>query len=408
MNRLLQGDVGSGKTVIAALAIAVVATNGRQSAMLAPTSILADQHFKTLADLLPRAAGLPPSSMRLLIGATPESEKREIRAGLREGSILVVVGTHALLEEPIEFGRLGLAVIDEQHRFGVDQRAALRAKGDNPNLMVMTATPIPRSLALTVYGDLDLSVIDEMPPERQPVETRVLHPIERLRAYHFIRGQVEQGHQAFVIYPLVEESDKVDAKAAVEEHQKLQEEMFPGYRLGLLHGRLRPDDKDTVMAAFRRGEYHVLVSTSVVEVGVDIPNATVMLIEGANRFGLSQLHQFRGRVGRSAYKSYCLLIPDSEDEAENERLKAMESTNDGFRLAELDLEQRGPGDFLGTRQSGFAELKMAQLTDVRLIDKARREAMRLFEADPDLTASANSALSEAVARFISAGKGEIS
>jgi ATP-dependent DNA helicase RecG len=408
MNRLLQGDVGSGKTIVAAAAIGIAAANGVQSAMLAPTSILADQHFKTLSDLLPDAAGVAEGSIRLLIGATPESEKDEIRKGLREGTLQVVVGTHALLEDPIEFAHLGLAVIDEQHRFGVDQRATLRAKGDNPNLMVMTATPIPRSLALTVYGDLDLTVIDEMPPDRQPVETRVLHQVERLRAYQFIRGQLDKGHQAFVIYPLVEESDKVDAKAAVEEHQKLQEEMFPGYRLGLLHGRMRPDDKESVMAAFRRGEYHVLVSTSVVEVGVDIPNATVMLIEGANRFGLSQLHQFRGRVGRSAYKSYCLLIPDSEDEAENERLKAMESTSDGFRLAELDLEQRGPGDFLGTRQSGFAALKMASLTDVRLIDKARREAIRLFEADPGLSASENAALSEAVSRFISAGKGEIS
>jgi ATP-dependent DNA helicase RecG len=408
MNRLLQGDVGSGKTIIAAAAIGIAAANDVQSAMLAPTSILADQHHKTLMDLLPRTADVPAESIRLLIGATPEAEKEEIRTALRRGSLKVVVGTHALLEDPIEFARLRLAVIDEQHRFGVDQRATLRAKGDNPNLMVMTATPIPRSLALTLYGDLDLTVIDEMPPDRQPVQTRVLHPIERLRAYQFIRGQLEKGHQAFVIYPLVEESDKVEAKAAVEEHQKLQDEMFAGYRVGLLHGRMRPDDKDAVMAAFRRGEYHVLVSTSVVEVGVDIPNATVMLIEGANRFGLSQLHQFRGRVGRSGFKSYCLLIPDSENEAENERLKAMESTNDGFRLAELDLEQRGPGDFLGTRQSGFAELKMASLTDVRLIDKARREAMRLFEADPGLSASDNSHLAEAVSRFISAGKGEIS
>lgn len=408
MNRLLEGDVGSGKTIVAAAAIGIAAANRAQSAILAPTSILADQHFSTLTEVLPRAANVPASAIRLLIGATPESEKAQIRTGLRQGSIQVVVGTHALLEDPIEFEHLGLAVIDEQHRFGVEQRSTLRAKGDNPNLMVMTATPIPRSLALTVYGDLDLTVVDEMPPDRQPVETRVLHAIERLRAYNFIRGQIERGHQAFVIYPLVEESDKIDAKAAVEEHQKLQEEMFPGYHLGLLHGRMRPDDKDSVMAAFRRGEYHVLVSTSVVEVGVDVPNATVMLIEGANRFGLSQLHQFRGRVGRSKYKSYCLLIPDREDEFENQRLKAMESTHDGFRLAELDLEQRGPGDFLGTRQSGFAELKMAKLTDVRLIDKARREAMRLFEADPNLAAPEVLPLADAVSRFMTAGKGEIS
>ncbi|OGO70064.1 MAG: ATP-dependent DNA helicase RecG [Chloroflexi bacterium RBG_19FT_COMBO_62_14] len=408
MNRLLQGDVGSGKTIIAAAAIGVAAANGAQSAMMAPTSILAEQHYQTFSELLPRAADIQASSIRLLIGATSEPEKEEIRSGLRAGSIRVVVGTHALLENPIEFRRLRLAVIDEQQRFGVEQRAALRAKGDNPNLMVMSATPIPRSLALTVYGDLDLSVIDEMPPNRQPVETRVLYQNERLRAYQFIRGQLEQGRQAFVIYPLVEGSDDTEPWAVVEGQPRLQEEFSPDYRVGLLHGRMRPEEKSAVMAAFRRGEYHVLASTSVAEVGVDVPNATVMLIEGANRFGLSQLHQFRGRVRRSEHKPYCLLIPDSDTEADNERLKAMESTDDGFRLAELDLEQRGPGDFLGRRQSGFAELKMAKLTDVRLIDKARREAMRLFEADPRLEASEHTQLAGAVARFTSAGKGEIS
>jgi len=308
----------------------------------------------------------------------------------------------------VVFQRLALAVIDEQHRFGVDQRAALRAKGSNPNLLVMTATPIPRSLALTLYGDLDVSVLDEMPPGRLPIETRVLRPPERSRAHRFIDAQIEQGRQAFVVFPLIEESEKVETKAAVEEHRRLQEEVFPARRVGLLHGRMRPDEKDEVMETFRSGELHVLVSTSVVEVGVDVPNATVMMIEGANRFGLAQLHQFRGRVGRSQHPSYCLLLPDTEDDASNERLKAMEATTDGFRLAELDLEQRGPGDFLGTRQSGFAELKMARLTDVRLIEKARREAQRLFESDPGLSAPEHQDLSAAVARFWSGGKGEIS
>ena len=408
MNRLLQGDVGSGKTVIAAAAIGIAAANGAQAALMAPTSILADQHLATLRSLLPTAAGIPAESIRLLIGATPESEKQAIRRGLAEGSIQIVVGTHALLEEPVGFARLGLAIIDEQHRFGVEQRAELRAKGENPHLMVMTATPIPRSLALTVYGDLDLSILDEMPPGRQPIETRVLQTAERSRAYNFVRGQIEAGRQAFIIYPLVESSEKTEAKAAVDEHERLQGEIFPTLRLGLLHGRMRPDEKDAVMAGFRAGEYQILVSTSVVEVGVDVPNASVTLIEGANRFGLSQLHQFRGRVGRSEHKSYCLLVPDSDDEAENERLKAMETTNDGFKLAELDLEQRGPGDFLGSRQSGFAELHMARLTDIRLIEKARHEAGRLFATDPDLHKPEHQLLAQEMERFWSAKKGEIS
>jgi ATP-dependent DNA helicase RecG len=408
MNRLLQGDVGSGKTVIAAFAVGIAAANGVQSAMMAPTGILAEQHYRTLLDLLPGSAGVPQEAIRLLIGATPEAEKRSIRDGLASGAIQVVVGTHALLEDPVTFDRLALAVIDEQHRFGVQQRAVLRAKGENPNLLVTTATPIPRSLALTIYGDLDLTVIDEMPPGRIPIQTRLLRPIERMRAYTFILAQLQAGRQAFIIYPLVEGSEKVEAKAAVDEHRRLQEEIFLDYRVGLLHGRMPPDEKESVMAQFRAGEYQVLVSTSVVEVGVDVPNATVILIEGANRFGLSQLHQFRGRVGRADHPSYCLLIPDSDQEADNERLKAMEATTDGFELADLDLKYRGPGDFLGTRQSGFADLRMARLTDVRLIEKARREAMHLFSSDPTLERPEHRLLAEAVARFWSAGEGEIS
>ena len=408
MNRLLQGDVGSGKTVVAAAAIGLTVAGGSQAALLAPTSILAEQHHTTLRSLLEPACGIPAPQVRLLLGATPESEKAEIRRGLEDGTIRVIVGTHALLEDPVRFQRLGLAVIDEQHRFGVEQRAALRAKGDNPNLLVMTATPIPRSLALTVFGDLDLTLLEEMPPGRQPIETRVLFPVERSRGYRFVESQIEAGRQAYFIYPLVEESEKVAAKAAVEEQERLQVEVFPQLRLGLLHGRMSADEKERVMSDFRRGEYQILVSTSVVEVGVDVSNASVMFIEGANRFGLAQLHQFRGRVGRSEYQSYCLLVPDSDDAAENERLKAMESTRDGFALAELDLEQRGPGDFLGTRQSGLADLRMASLTDVRLIERARREASRLIESDPRLEQPEHLGLQRALQAFTASEKGEIS
>jgi ATP-dependent DNA helicase RecG len=424
MNRLLQGDVGSGKTIVAALAIALVTRPGAQAALMAPTSILAEQHYQNLLKYLAcvgleRSADstgeetliappLRPEEIRLMIGSTPEVEKRQIRADLASNDVKLVIGTHALIEEPVKFPNLQLAVVDEQHRFGVEQRAALRSKGDNPHLLVMTATPIPRSLALTVYGDLDLSVMDEMPPGRQAVDTHVLLPRERERAYALIRSQIEQGRQAFIIYPLVEESEKSEAKAAVEEHSNLQSEFFPNLNLGLLHGRLRPDEKDEVMRRFRDGEYQILVSTSVVEVGVDVPNATVMLIEGANRFGLAQLHQFRGRVGRGAEKSYCLLIPDSPDAVENERLQVMAETNDGFVLAERDLEQRGPGQFLGTRQSGFSELKLANLTDVHLIEKARRQAQALFEKDTDLANPDNQLLKAAMERAWGNTTGDIS
>jgi ATP-dependent DNA helicase RecG len=408
MNRLLQGDVGSGKTVLAAAAIGMCASHSWQSAMLAPTSILADQHYRTLRNLLPKASGIEPDRIALLTGGTPDAAKAEIRQGLASGSILLVVGTHALLEEPVVFARLGLAVIDEQHRFGVEQRAQIRSKGTSPNLLVMSATPIPRSLALTLYGDLDLSVLDEMPPGRSPVETRVLHPIERSRAHQFAEGQLESGRQVYIIYPLVEESEKTEARAAVEEAERLQKEIFTRQRLCLLHGRMRADEKDAVMEEFRAGRCDVLVSTSVVEVGLDVPNATVMIIEGANRFGLAQLHQFRGRVGRGEAKSYCLLIPDQDEETENERLRALESTHDGFALAEMDLGQRGPGDFLGTRQSGFGNLRMARLTDIRLIDKARKEALRMFESDPDLADPDHRLLAKAMETFWTSEKGEMS
>jgi len=417
MNRLLQGDVGSGKTAVAAGAAYVVACHQGQVAILAPTSILAEQHFRTFTRFLTGEADNAGESsvypvrrdeIALLLGATPEGEKAAIREGLALGKIRVVIGTHALLEPTVKFAHLDLAVIDEQHRFGVEQRAALRAKGGTPHLLVMTATPIPRSLALTVYGDLDLALLDEMPPGREPTTTRVMLPTERERAYAYIIGQLRQGRQAFIICPLVEESETTEAASAVEEHQRLQKEVFPEWQLGLLHGRLKADEKENVMRRFRDGEVHVLVSTSVVEVGVDIPNATVMMVEGANRFGLAQLHQFRGRVGRGPYPSSCLLVADSENEADNERLKAMEETHDGFILAERDLEQRGPGDFLGTRQSGYADLRLAKLTDLQLIEQARAAARRLYEADPRLERPEHQLLAERLAALWMPGQGDVS
>ena len=409
MNRLLQGDVGSGKTVIAALGIGMVNQHNAQAALMAPTSILAEQHHHSLTALMAGEDGdLKPEQIRLLIGATSTADKKDIRKGLKNGDIKLVIGTHALIEDPVVFDDLQMVIIDEQHRFGVEQRAALRSKGENPHLLVMTATPIPRSLALTVYGDLDLTVMDELPPGRQAVDTHAMMPRERERAFTLINAQLEAGRQAFIIYPLVEESEKSDSKAAVEEQARLQAEIFPNYKVGLLHGRLKAEEKEEVMRQFREGKYHVLVSTSVVEVGVDVPNASVMLIEGANRFGLSQLHQFRGRVGRGEHKSYCLLIPDSDDAMENERLEAMSKTNDGFVLAERDLEQRGPGQFLGTRQAGYSELQMASITDVRLIEKAREQAQKLINKDADLSQEKHQLLAATLKNFWGNGRGDIS
>jgi ATP-dependent DNA helicase RecG len=400
MNRLLQGDVGSGKTVIAALACSIVINEGAQAAFLAPTSILAEQHYQSLINLVCSGSeGLEEDQIQFLIGATPEKDKKVIRKGLKDGSIKLIVGTHALLEDPVIFQKLQLAIVDEQHRFGVEQRGNLREKGENPHLLVMTATPIPRSLALTLYGDLELSVINEMPPGRLPVETHILYPREIERAYSLVRHQADLGNQAFIIYPLVEESDKIDEKAAVEEFSHLEQEVFSEYKLGLLHGQMKADDKDRIMTSFRDKEIQILVSTTVVEVGVDIPDATVMLVEGAHRFGLAQLHQLRGRVGRSDQKSYCILIPGTPEDVDNERLLAMSKTNDGFVLAEKDLEIRGPGQFLGTRQSGYSELKLASISDLELVEKAREEATALFKADPDLDQEEHLVLARAVEQF---------
>jgi ATP-dependent DNA helicase RecG len=414
MNRLLQGDVGSGKTVVAAAVMALTMAVGAQAAMMAPTEILAEQHYDTLTRLFKSWPGFvsaqpngPLPGIRLLTGSVTGQEREEVYAGLADGSVGVVVGTHALIQAGVQFKALALAVIDEQHRFGVQQRAALRQKGYNPHLLVMTATPIPRSLELTLWGHVDVSVIDEMPPGRKPVLTRLILPTERERAYSFVRSQVEKGRQAFIICPLVEESEKIEAKAAVEEYKRLQKHVFPNLRLGLLHGRLKGEEKEATMARFAGGELDILVATAVVEVGIDVPNATVMLIEGANRFGLAQLHQFRGRVGRGEHASCCLLVSDSFSPDAQERLQAVEATSDGFVLAQKDLELRGPGEFLGTRQSGFPDLKLASVTDLRLVEAAREAARRFFETDPELADPDNRLLARRVAQFWK-GKGEVS
>jgi ATP-dependent DNA helicase RecG len=398
MNRLLQGDVGSGKTVVAAAAMALAVTAGTQAAIMAPTEILAEQHYATLSSLFANWPAHPPT-VHLLTGNVTGPEREAIYAGLAEGSVDVVVGTHAIIQEGVHFRDLALLVIDEQHRFGVRQRATLRQKGYNPHVLVMTATPIPRSLQLTVWGHLDVSIIDEMPPGREPVATRIILPRERERAYAFVRGQVAKGRQAFIICPLVEESEKIRAKAAVEEYERLQKHVFPDLQLGLLHGRMRSEEKEAVMASLVQGDLDILVATSVVEVGIDVPNATVMFIEGAERFGLAQLHQFRGRVGRGEHSSYCLLLADSTSSEAAERLSAVESTTDGFVLAQTDLDLRGPGEFLGTRQSGLPDLKMASLTDLHLLETARDAARRLFEDDPELGCPEHRLLARRVAEM---------
>jgi ATP-dependent DNA helicase RecG len=384
MNRLLQGDVGSGKTIVALMASLVAMENGLQVAFMAPTEILAEQHFFNIRRLL------EPSRFRitLLTGATPARKRRELIAELAGGSLHMVIGTHALVQEDVTFRELGLAIIDEQHRFGVLQRATLRAKGLHPDVLVMTATPIPRTLALTTYGDLDVSVMREMPPGRQPIATTARPESRRDEIYAFIRKQIEEGRQAYIIYPLVEESEKVDLKAATEMADHLSQDVFPDLRVGLLHGRMKQDAKDRVMGAFSRREFDMLVSTTVIEVGIDVPNATVMLVEHAERFGLSQLHQLRGRVGRGAHKSYCILLFQYPlTDQGRERLEALTSTTDGFEIAERDLRLRGPGDFFGTRQSGLPTLRVGDLVrDHRLMEEARREAVAALD-DPSQAAA---------------------
>lgn len=398
MNRLLQGDVGSGKTVVATMAMGIAAANGIQAALMAPTGILAEQHYANIERLLHASPTSQEVNVALLTSNTPNSEREQILAGLADGSLQVVVGTHALIQEGVTFNRLGLAVIDEQHRFGVLQRSALREKANEivPHLLVTTATPIPRTLALTIHADLDLTIIDEMPPGREPVETKIVKYKERERAYAFIRSQVEKGHQAFIIYPLIEESETLDVNAAVPEYERLQTRVFPDLQLGLLHGQMSAAEKDAVMEAFYRGDLHILISTTVIEVGIDVPNATVMLVENANRFGLAQLHQLRGRVGRGGHKGYCLLLSDKAFLEEDQRLRALEETTDGFQLAQIDWEMRGAGDLTGVRQSGFNVIRFADLMDSQLVEQVQREAQALFQRDPDLSQPAHQLLAEYV------------
>ncbi|MGI2335606.1 MAG: ATP-dependent DNA helicase RecG [Dehalogenimonas sp.] len=400
MSRLLQGDVGSGKTVVATASILMTIAAGYQAAFMAPTELLAEQHFRSVNGMLERLAtnkqdngdsvsylGIVPDrplTVALLIGDAKQSGKTIIRNRINAGEIDLVIGTHSLIQKSMKFKKLGLAVIDEQHRFGVEQRQSLRQKGVNPHILVMTATPIPRTLALTLYGDLDLSVIDELPPGRQIIRTRWLKPEQRASAYAFIRKQVALKQQAFIICPLVEESETIQARAATAEYETLKMEVFPEFRLGLIHGRMSAAEKDSVMSAFGAGTLDVLVSTPVIEVGIDVPNATVMLIESADRFGLSQLHQFRGRVGRGKDQSYCMLLAENPSDLANARLTVIEKNQDGFVLAEEDLKLRGPGEFFGTRQSGLPDLKMARLSDVPILEAARAEAIQLFEEDPKL------------------------
>ena len=416
MSRLLEGDVGSGKTVVALAAMLDLVSAGYQSVLMAPTEVLAEQHFRTLCKLLSGEPEPPLNGMVqigsqsfrivLLTGSTKAKQRRDALDAIKHGGAQIIVGTHALIQESVEYYRLGLAVVDEQHRFGVLQRGELRRRGatatsgpHTPHLLVMSATPIPRSLALTVFGDLDLSVIDQMPPGRTPIKTRWLPPAKRAEAFAHLRREVDEGRQAFVICPLVEDSETVQSRAATEEYERLRNEEYPDLadRIALLHGRMPSKEKDVVMRAFADGEVDILVSTAVVEVGIDIPNATIMVIEGADRFGLAQLHQFRGRVGRAEHPSYCYLLSDDPSVDAQERLSVMENTSDGFALAQADLELRGPGDLYGTAQSGVPTLRVASLLDAPLIDATRREAEELMSIDPDLKAPEHQVLRYAIA-----------
>ena len=407
MNRLVQGDVGSGKTVVAAYAAWLAAGAGYQSALMAPTEVLAEQHFRSLSALL------EPAGVRvgLLTGSITPAGKKKVRQALAAGEIDLIIGTHALLSQGVEFARLGLMVADEQHRFGVAQRAALAAKGDSPHVLVMSATPIPRTLALIIYGDLDVSVIDELPPGRTPVETYVVREDKRARMYNFVRRLVGEGRQVYIICPAVEENTEgtmqnvewegdgpaLDLKAVTTYAKKLQTEVFPDLRVDFLHGKMKPREKEAVMAAFAAGETQVLVSTTVIEVGVDVPNAALIIIENAERFGLSQLHQLRGRVGRGKHQSYCVLITNTRSVEAMQRLRTLASTADGFKISEEDLKLRGPGDFFGSRQHGLPQMKLADLAgDMRLLSEAQDSARRLLMADPTLSQPENRPVLERV------------
>jgi ATP-dependent DNA helicase RecG len=435
MTRLLQGDVGSGKTAVAAASALQAIANGFQAAIMAPTEILAEQHYKGLKNLLSkvriprvqleeqsptdapeqqarldeikRLLGMMPEDdldgegvrIALLTGSLGAKERRRVLEAIEQGDVDLVIGTHALITESVKYAQLGLVVIDEQHRFGVEQRQRLKDKGFNPHMLVMTATPIPRTLTLTIYGDLDVSILDELPPGRQEIKTRWIVSSERDKAYKHMRREISRGRQAYVVCPLVEESEKIDLPSAEEMYARLQGEVFPDLRVALLHGKMLPREKDEVMVAFRNHEFDILVATAVIEVGIDVPNATTILIEGADRFGLAQLHQFRGRVGRGIHHSYCILVSDKENEQTKTRLEAMENTTDGFKLAEIDLQLRGPGEFFGTRQSGTPDLKVAQLADTRLLHAANLEAQKILAEDPKLARAEHALLKAKVEDF---------
>lgn len=395
MNRLVQGDVGSGKTVVAVAAMLLAARNGYQSAIMAPTEVLAEQHYMSLLELS-ESLGL---RVDMLAGGPLTRAKQAVIASLSAGHIDVVVGTHALLQEHVDFHRLGLVVVDEQHKFGVRQRGALRDKGASPDMLVMTATPIPRTLTMTVYGDLDVSIIDELPPGRRPVRTHVRPMSQADRVYEGVRALLQKGGQAYVVCPLVSESEKLQARAATELADQLRDEVFPEYSVGLLHGQMKRDDKQAVIAEFRDRRHHILVCTTVVEVGVDVPSSNVMVIVNAERYGLAQLHQLRGRVGRSADQAFCVLLADASTEDSIRRLQILQETSDGFRIAEEDLQIRGPGEFFGTRQSGMPAFKIADvLHDVGLLEIARTQAQEIVSADPDLTAPGMRKIARLVAR----------
>ncbi|MBP3442470.1 MAG: ATP-dependent DNA helicase RecG [Clostridia bacterium] len=391
MNRLLQGDVGSGKTAVAAALIYTVAKNGYQSAFMAPTEILAQQHYKTCIKFFENT----DINVALLTGSVTAAKKREIKAQLKNGEITLIVGTHALIQNDVEFHNLGLVITDEQHRFGVKHRGALSDKGDRPHTLVMSATPIPRTLALMLYGDLDVSILDELPPGRQPIETYAIDTAKRHRAFNYVKKHLDEGRQGYIVCPLVEEGES-ELAAAQEYSENIARGFFSGYTVGLLHGKMKPKDKEEVMSRFVSGEIKLLVSTTVIEVGVDVPNSVIMVIENAERFGLSQLHQLRGRIGRGQYKSTCILITDAQNETAQRRMKVMTSTTDGFKIADEDLKMRGPGDFFGSRQHGLPEMKIAMLTDTAILNEANRFARELIIDDPYFEKEENKNLKQAI------------
>lgn len=386
MNRLIQGDVGSGKTILAIIAMFKAVLNGYQAAMMAPTEILATQHFESISKTLENYN----INCKLLVGSISKKNKEIILRELKDGKIDIVIGTHAIIQENIEFDRLGLVITDEQHRFGVGHRDSLSQKGINPDILVMTATPIPRTLALILYGDLDISIIDELPPGRKEIETYTVDAQYKSRVYKFIEKQVEEGRQAYIVCPLIEESETLTLESATELYNELNEKVFKNYKVGLLHGKMNTKEKDLIMEKFKNNEINILVSTTVIEVGVNVPNANIMLIVNAERFGLAQLHQLRGRVGRGKYQSYCILVNEGRTKLSRERMRIMQESTDGFKISEKDLELRGPGEFFGTRQHGIPELKVANLfTDMKILKTAQKDALNLIEKDPKLRKDKN-------------------